>query len=454
MHSIFISYRRADSGGYAGRLDERLAAAFGREHVFIDIDSISYGEDFVDSINRTLQECEIVLVLIGPHWLTATDGTGARRLDSPTDTVVLEITSALEMQRKVLPVLIGDASMPAPEALPASIRHLARRNAIEISDRRFNKDTQELIETLRGLLARSRTAGVPAPPAPARAAPVSPPAPSPQSASRSEIRRPGWLGDWRKTTALAAVIVGVIATWLLFGLPSSRSERPSTERQAVDAEPLPDTAASAAGGQSARSNPGAAASGAESVTVAADAAAAAAYGASMAAATSPSGRPTSPASRPLVPNISNLGAILSNPWLNSVLYGNDNPIAALKKVTIRAGGGGYRINVSNQFNFECGLDFDAAGNPARLSNCASKDPPTPMCGQSDPHSVCVEQSKGCFHVTYEARPDCFSVWTVKEPQVLLTCSSRKGEEICSGKYTLVSGTFSDAGEFKIARRLP
>jgi len=89
MHSVFISYRRADTAGYAGRLYDRLVEALNRDHVFMDIDSISYGEDFVEAISRTLAECDIVLVLIGPNWLNINDPNGARRLDSPVDTVRL-----------------------------------------------------------------------------------------------------------------------------------------------------------------------------------------------------------------------------------------------------------------------------------------------------------------------------------------------------------------------------
>ncbi len=257
----------------------------------------------------------------------------------------------------------------------------------------------------------------------------------------------------------AVVVGGIVAYWLLFGFPSIRRERPSTERQAVAAGPPSNTAVSSAEGQTARTNPGAAASVAASVIdaadVAASAAVAAAYAASMAASTAPSGRPTLRASRPLVLNISNLGAILFNPWLNSALYGSDSTLVIPTKVTIRPVTGGYRISLTSLFNFECGLDFDQGGNPRRLSNCATKDPPSPVCRQDAPHSPCVEVTHGCYHVTYEARPDCFQVWAVKEPEVLLTCSSRKGEQACKGRYTISnSHGYSSPDELTIARHLP
>ena len=211
MHSIFISYRRADAAGHAGRLADRLTSAFGREHVFIDVDSISYGEDFVEAIQRTLQDCEVVLVLIGPHWLVASDAEGSRRLDSPTDTVVLEIATALEMQRKVLPVLVGGASMPVPESLPEAIRKLARRHAIEVSDKRFGKDAQELIETLRRMLERARAAQAPTPTPDST---PSQPAESPplrQAASGTEAPRSAGVGVLRNVTSFVVAIVSGVA---------------------------------------------------------------------------------------------------------------------------------------------------------------------------------------------------------------------------------------------------
>jgi hypothetical protein len=121
----------------------------------MDIDSISYGEDFVEAISRTLAECDIVLVLIGPNWLNISDPNGARHLDSPVDTVRLEVSTALDLGRREIPVLVGGAVMPDAQLLPAPLTALSRRNAIDISDRRFNKDAQELIDTLKGLLSRA-----------------------------------------------------------------------------------------------------------------------------------------------------------------------------------------------------------------------------------------------------------------------------------------------------------
>src|SRR5437773_2664408 len=96
MLSIFISYRHEDSIAYAGRLYDRLIAHFGAEQVFMDIDTIEPGADFVEVIERTVGSCDVLLVIIGKRWLSATDEGGQPRLDSPEDFVRLEIATALE----------------------------------------------------------------------------------------------------------------------------------------------------------------------------------------------------------------------------------------------------------------------------------------------------------------------------------------------------------------------
>ena len=94
MSKIFISYRRDDSTGYAGRLYDRLSEYFGKDQVFMDVDHIEPGEDFVEMINQAIGTCSTLLALIGRNWITAADKKGVRRLDDPEDFVRLEITAA------------------------------------------------------------------------------------------------------------------------------------------------------------------------------------------------------------------------------------------------------------------------------------------------------------------------------------------------------------------------
>jgi len=147
--TIFICYRRDDSAGYAGHLYERIAKEFGKTHVFIDVDDIPPGEDFVKIIERRVLSCDVLIAIIGRTWLTITDKAGARRLDDPDDFVHLEISTALRNNIKVIPVLVANARMPRPEELPTPLAQLARFNAAEISDRFFGTTTNDLIVALR-----------------------------------------------------------------------------------------------------------------------------------------------------------------------------------------------------------------------------------------------------------------------------------------------------------------
>lgn len=144
----FISYRREDASGHAGRLYDVLLTKFRSDQVFMDVDAIPPGVDFVDHIQAAVARCDVLLALIGPRWLTLTDDTGVRRLDDPGDIVRLEIEAALKRGVRVVPVLIQGSRMPRLEDLPEPIRALARRNALEISDARFRFDAERLMGLL------------------------------------------------------------------------------------------------------------------------------------------------------------------------------------------------------------------------------------------------------------------------------------------------------------------
>jgi hypothetical protein len=150
---LFINYRREDSAPYAGRLYDRLTTHFGEDQVFIDIDQIEPGEDFVEVINRKVSACDIAIVAIGPQWLSATDASGKRRLDDEEDFVRMEIVAALQRQIRVIPVLVGGARMPGRHDLPEALAPLSRRNAIEVSETRFHADVNRLIEAIEKSIA-------------------------------------------------------------------------------------------------------------------------------------------------------------------------------------------------------------------------------------------------------------------------------------------------------------
>jgi hypothetical protein len=156
--SIFISYRRQDTAAYAGRIYDRLSAKYGEHNVFMDIDRIEPGQDFVDAINHSVAEAGVLLVLIGREWIKMTDKSGVPRLDNPEDFVRLEILAGLEQKTLIIPVLLADAEMPSAQALPAPLQPFARRNAIEISDSRFHSDVDRLIEAIEKIFNPQRAA--------------------------------------------------------------------------------------------------------------------------------------------------------------------------------------------------------------------------------------------------------------------------------------------------------
>lgn len=144
MSSIFISYRREDVGGHAGRLCDRLNACLGRDRVFMDVEDIRPGQDFVQAIDDTMAKADCLLVLIGPRWLDSM----ARRADAGTDFVRHEILAGLRQDKTIIPVLVAGARMPATDDLPPDLAALGRRHAVEIRDDRFDDDVARLVTFL------------------------------------------------------------------------------------------------------------------------------------------------------------------------------------------------------------------------------------------------------------------------------------------------------------------
>ena len=146
---VFISYRRSDNAGVTGRIYDRLIQRFGSDAIFKDIDSIPLGINFRDHLDSSIQECDVVIVVIGDKWMLDDNETGRRRLDDPKDFVRIEIESALQRNIPVIPVLIQNALMPEEESLPPSLRELAARNGITIGhDPHFHVDVDRLIKAL------------------------------------------------------------------------------------------------------------------------------------------------------------------------------------------------------------------------------------------------------------------------------------------------------------------
>ena len=152
---IFINYRRGDDPGNSGRLFDHLQKAFQPEQLFMDVDSIAPGLDFVQVLGEQVANCDVLLAVIGKGWIEARDTTGARRLDYPEDFVRIEIASALNQGKRVIPVLMGDTPMPRADELPEAIRPLARRHAVRLTHERFRTDAQSLVKALQQALEQA-----------------------------------------------------------------------------------------------------------------------------------------------------------------------------------------------------------------------------------------------------------------------------------------------------------
>jgi hypothetical protein len=145
---VFISYRRDESAGYAGRIADSFTEQFGEDRVFRDIDSIEPGLDFAEAIESAVGSSDVLIAVIGRNWLTATDPAGRKRLEDANDYVRLEIVAALQRNIRVIPLLVQGGSMPSADELPDDLAPLARRNAFELHDTSWRDDVRRLTGVL------------------------------------------------------------------------------------------------------------------------------------------------------------------------------------------------------------------------------------------------------------------------------------------------------------------
>jgi hypothetical protein len=151
MPRITISYRRDDSGVITGRIFDRLAAHYGRDSVFRDIDNIPPGADFRRHIYQVLDESDIILAIVGPRWVGPR--ANQSRLANAADAVRLEIEAALAKNKPLIPVLVLRANMPRVEQLPESLQDFAYRNAVTVdAERDFDYPINSLIRSMDRML--------------------------------------------------------------------------------------------------------------------------------------------------------------------------------------------------------------------------------------------------------------------------------------------------------------
>ena len=148
MYKILVSYRREDSAPYTGRIADRLREHFGPQNVFVDIDTVKPGQDFVEVLEKSVASCDALIAVIGKTWTSKLDSDDGSRLQRNDDWVRMEVATALKRRIPVVPVLVGGAQMPKPHELPDDLLPLLRRQALEISDTRFHEDLNRLINAL------------------------------------------------------------------------------------------------------------------------------------------------------------------------------------------------------------------------------------------------------------------------------------------------------------------
>jgi formylglycine-generating enzyme required for sulfatase activity len=157
MISVFVSYRRDDSRHQAGRLYDHLVEQFGKENVFKDVSSIPLGLDFREVLTERVADCDVFLAVIGDEWLSIAGKSGIRRLDDPGDFVRIELEAALSRKIPVIPVLVGNSSVPQAEELPESLRGLSFRQGLLVRpDPDFHNDMDRLIRGIEDVVSALR----------------------------------------------------------------------------------------------------------------------------------------------------------------------------------------------------------------------------------------------------------------------------------------------------------
>ena len=207
--SVFLAYRKDDSGGHTGRLYDCLVDRWGSQNVFRDIDRITPGDNFDEKIEQTLALSSVIFVIIGRRWSSIAGTNGKRRLSNPSDNHRREVERALASGRRVIPILVGGAEMPGEAELPQSIRRLNGLHAFELRERDFRQDVIKLAEIVESVV-------MPPPPPP-------PPLPLPREETPTAKRIP------RILAVLVAITILAIGTWQFgYRKPTPVADAPPT----------------------------------------------------------------------------------------------------------------------------------------------------------------------------------------------------------------------------------
>lgn len=159
---IFISYRRSDSTSITNHIYEHLANHFGTRAIFRDTHSIKSGEKFPERLRKALQDCTVLISVIGKTWASATDLDGRQRLENPEDWVRREIETALDRNIWIIPLLVENATLPMEEELPGKLIALRNLQVERVRpDKDFKPDTARLIKRLDKLAGSCQEQDIP-----------------------------------------------------------------------------------------------------------------------------------------------------------------------------------------------------------------------------------------------------------------------------------------------------
>lgn len=148
MAEVFINYRTGDGEWPAAFLDDKFKRRYGHDRVFRDATSLEAGHDFRSELRRRLERCTVLVVIIGPNWLTARDAAGRRRLDNSGDYVRMEIAESLSRRIRILPVTLNDVRLPLADELPPEIADLAHRQSRVFRSRHYQADFKEIVSII------------------------------------------------------------------------------------------------------------------------------------------------------------------------------------------------------------------------------------------------------------------------------------------------------------------
>ena len=202
---VFINYRRRDTRHVAGRLRDRIVSQFGADSVFVDVESILPGQDYVAAIDSAVSQCMVMCVLVGETWLRP-DPNGTRRIDDEHDRLRLEIEAGLRHRTVVIPVLVDEATMPKGADLPAALEPLSRHQAVRLRYDSFTSDSDHLLKVIGRIAAQDEEAP---PTVPVDGPREAPPSPSSPAGAPSAVRR---TARWIAFAALLLTALYLIGT--------------------------------------------------------------------------------------------------------------------------------------------------------------------------------------------------------------------------------------------------